>query len=703
MPQKWVDIPFPVRLNLDGALWGLNPDESPNLLNMITWEPGQIRQRRKFQRQVNMAPAVITAGDLPFSIMTAANIAAGATNPTLVPSRALVGCFTSQSGVTIPYRNAYPNGPWPSGYSDITTSKVKLVYINADNPAAITSAAFTDLTTSFGADYKLLAPFGQFANADFSTFGTSVGRLAAGTYNGSYTGTHLVRWAGSNRANTTIANCVLTAGSVAVTVTGNPTPSLAGTFMNAGTNDPLGSRYNYYVLSHVAGTNAVTLSKPYGLGDPAVVNHAAASVNFSPIQVVQSSMGDVQQCCMYLSRLFVGRPTAHVTISAIQAGVYPQAVAWSNVNEPERWTTTNIAILDNNPIDPVMGFQPLVGALIIFRRFSIWQMTGTDESSFTFRQISDLGCLDARSITPYLGGVFFMSDRGMHYFDGYQFDNIVSPSPGHGIYAKYVSTSERFAFPETYPLTSSCTTILPRTDVLLMTGQDLEAAANARHDQYAYHIPSQAWTKLNTAGTDQLILFTKPGSHLNNQASGFLGSEGMVLLDHLYEPEVFAAGGDLGRYDETYNSSSGASISTAVRSTVQFPDVRPWNGQTGRLHEIIVEHNIWKPVSGSQSGPDLVVGTDPFFGDVLVTNQSATAGNIAPRYQATETLNTYNYRYTTSVQGTTWPLEGTTFRMKLTTEGVTLDANNAAHPPKYFRLRALLELTDRDMVDNPVT
>lgn len=703
--QQWIDLPVPRTMNVDSEVWALADGESPMLSNVITVGDGGIRQRRKFSRVASIT-ALSAAGDLPVTIVTNPSIVSTVSNQTTVPTRALVTVLTGQSGKFLTYRQAYPGGPIPSGYSELTTQSLG-VFVNADDPNNVTTGA---TTAWYSVNPTRMLPFGQSTNMDFSAFFTSIGRWNEYTKTGTAPNScRLVRWGGQNRATASIPANV-TVGTTVVTVTGNPTPSLAGTFMrfngSTGAADPVGKRFNYYVLSHVAGSNTVILSKPFGLGQTGLSNHVGLAdvAEFQSAYAVLNSPPDCQSAFAYLSRIFVGRPTVVTAVGSIQPIPYPNAVAWSDPNEPELWTDTNIAILDNNPGDMVMGFGSVPNALVIFRRYTTWIMTGTDESSFTFRQVSgELGCVDPRSISPYRNGVFFMSDTGLYFYDGYDFTNITQPKPGHGIRTNYVSTAERFAYPETFPLTTACTTILPRSDYLLMLGQNAETASDARHVQYLYHIPSGSWSQFKTANTDQLVLLSPAGKHLNNQGMGCIGSEGIVKLDTCVEPEFMSIGANQGRYDESYDVTTGANTSFAVTSFMDFGIIRPFGGQTGRLHRAIVEHNIWKNTQTVINGPYLGVGADPYYGDVQVAGQSWNAGIIAPRYQPTETASLYTYRYSTEVGGTNWPLEGTSFWVWITTEGVTLDASNASHPPKIYNIRLLLEPTDHWMVDNPVT
>jgi len=57
--------------------------------------------------------------------------------------------------------------------------------------------------------------------------------------------------------------------------------------------------------------------------------------------------------------------------------------------------------------------------LVVFKERSIWVLYGSDEDSYTLRNVtSDIGLWDRDSIVETDGGIYFMSSRGYEFFDG---------------------------------------------------------------------------------------------------------------------------------------------------------------------------------------------------------------------------------------------------------------------------------------------
>jgi hypothetical protein len=82
-------------------------------------------------------------------------------------------------------------------------------------------------------------------------------------------------------------------------------------------------------------------------------------------------------------------------------------------------TSTNKVVIDNNGSDPVMGFGRITGAMIIFRRSSVYVLKGTTTANYQITKVSgDIGCLDPRSIVESDEGVYFMSLQGLMLTNG---------------------------------------------------------------------------------------------------------------------------------------------------------------------------------------------------------------------------------------------------------------------------------------------
>lgn len=66
--------------------------------------------------------------------------------------------------------------------------------------------------------------------------------------------------------------------------------------------------------------------------------------------------------------------------------------------------------------------------LLIFKRRSIWALYGYSPSTFQVKNLtSERGCIDPYSVYEDDGGVYFMSQHGIEYFDGYQFRLVDEP------------------------------------------------------------------------------------------------------------------------------------------------------------------------------------------------------------------------------------------------------------------------------------
>lgn len=95
------------------------------------------------------------------------------------------------------------------------------------------------------------------------------------------------------------------------------------------------------------------------------------------------------------------------------------AADWQYTDPVSGVTTTNKVVIDNNGSDPVMGFGRVTGAMVIFRRSSVYVLKGTTTANYQITKISgDIGCLDPRSIIETDEGVYFMSLQGLMLTNG---------------------------------------------------------------------------------------------------------------------------------------------------------------------------------------------------------------------------------------------------------------------------------------------
>lgn len=81
--------------------------------------------------------------------------------------------------------------------------------------------------------------------------------------------------------------------------------------------------------------------------------------------------------------------------------------------------SVNKILMDNNTDDYGVGLATIRNAMLIFRHSSVWILRGSTTANYTIQPIStEVGCLDARSITEVDGGVYFLSHRGLMFTNG---------------------------------------------------------------------------------------------------------------------------------------------------------------------------------------------------------------------------------------------------------------------------------------------
>lgn len=84
----------------------------------------------------------------------------------------------------------------------------------------------------------------------------------------------------------------------------------------------------------------------------------------------------------------------------------------------------NQVTLDGDPSDPGVALASVANRLYILRERSLWVMTGSSPSSFTFRQISRNGCLDPAAVQVIDDVLYFMSPEGLMRYDGAALENL---------------------------------------------------------------------------------------------------------------------------------------------------------------------------------------------------------------------------------------------------------------------------------------
>lgn len=114
-----------------------------------------------------------------------------------------------------------------------------------------------------------------------------------------------------------------------------------------------------------------------------------------------------------------------------KAGVtnYPSVLYWSVVNVPGDFGSygSGSKFVGKDDGDVITALCPLADRLLIFKKYSVYALTGSDPTTWLIRPINiGIGCLYGSSIAMYKGIYpMWLSHRGIELYDGTQF-NLVS-------------------------------------------------------------------------------------------------------------------------------------------------------------------------------------------------------------------------------------------------------------------------------------
>lgn len=122
-----------------------------------------------------------------------------------------------------------------------------------------------------------------------------------------------------------------------------------------------------------------------------------------------------KHACWHRGRLFLAN-------FANSGSDTPTRVRWSRILEPTQFENTTSAAWDgtkNDGAGEVTGIVSFRGALVIFKRYSIWVMNGDEnQSNFSFFQVASVGCIAPRTIRKFGNErILFLSANGVYSFD----------------------------------------------------------------------------------------------------------------------------------------------------------------------------------------------------------------------------------------------------------------------------------------------
>lgn len=99
-----------------------------------------------------------------------------------------------------------------------------------------------------------------------------------------------------------------------------------------------------------------------------------------------------------------------------------ETVYWTDENSG---LTNRIVVGTDDQDDYGVALAVVNQALVVFKRHSIWALYGYSPETFSVRNLTkERGCLDPNSVTEADGGVYFLSQNGLEFFDGSQFNRV---------------------------------------------------------------------------------------------------------------------------------------------------------------------------------------------------------------------------------------------------------------------------------------
>lgn len=636
---------------------GMNLDSSPSQVgadycvysnNMITSEPGQIRQRRGWLRGASHASRFTTPanGDIfGTAVLQSANAGYALLN-LLENDSAWTGGSTSGTArpTIVVYESATPSVSAPN-----TTAFSKLMPVN--QYVTYNNAVYFIGEDTTGSNLSRLARWSGRADADITTGGTTIS-------NGSTSGT----------LSTSVGATQL--GGMFLCVTGGATGP--------------GANYRYVYRIKAGTASAYTLYDAYGLGENTtnVPNAVGASTTISirSITEVPYCPQGAKSVGLFRDRLF----TCGGYKDVAQTEFYYNIIRWSKPGELEKWPDQNFALVGDEA-DPLVGFATVPDGMLIFSTTKTFLLTGYDEDSFSLRQISgQVGCAVPSSVTYANNRAYWMSHDGIYSSDGGTPASLTSPRRGVGIQTQYFR--EMNASQEERNFSISCFSGMTVVDNRLQVA--FNTPASGGKSMLTCDLRNGAWGEWGSDTQEyNPIFFARQGS----QVWG-IGVWNSVDITNCFGPEKFITL-DATAVDAQH-TSAGATVDTNIVANIDFSDFR-LGTDTVRLKGIQFEHNCHyaDSVSDPHAAWEVSLSTDDSPDDEITD-----IGDIAARYVGFETTAVNFDKYYVTEFRDTASLEGALFRISLNKPSVYTNSN------KIYRIYLLTDprsTTSVGRVDNP--
>ena len=118
-------------------------------------------------------------------------------------------------------------------------------------------------------------------------------------------------------------------------------------------------------------------------------------------------------------------PTLHKEKLFVVPILDPSTLYWSESFAPEDWPAVNFWPIKEGDGDKITNLQKFLGELVIFKGRSIHSLRGSHLGDFRLDEIeSSVGCAGPRAAVSYKNFIYFISEVGIHVFNGMKAENI---------------------------------------------------------------------------------------------------------------------------------------------------------------------------------------------------------------------------------------------------------------------------------------
>lgn len=638
MALKSYDLPWPTKgLNLDAPPTDLDAREAYRLDNMIVTDR-EVRLRAPVGYNVNRYYGNVMSSTSADTVLGVRSITRGTASD----------IFSAVSLLRPTYALNASDQPYYTGGLYSTFTGTPLVLRSTGLHESYTAVA-TGVSNLLG-DVRV---WGRCIQIGDSVYGVSFDDVACGSRYGVFDqGTRVMQWSGASLPTVTLALNAsgLALGSRTLTLSASYGTSLVGSIMTVGTSDVYDNqRWNYVVESH-SGAN-VTLSRPWGLGDPSVTSVAAgANIMFraqAPVFQAPWACAAVEH---HLGRLWVGR--GYLPVSSTVSQFSPALLMWSYPNNPSNFPSTNYMYVDPESSDPIMGLSSCNEGLLVFKKQRTYIILGYDEGSFRIRLVSSsVGLMHSSSICRVDDDVYWYSEQGVMRFRGGRIDNMSSRSPGVGIQSALVE--ENRTGHDVVASGGGIPQIEALGDRLYVTNSTV--LQNTSRPIWVLERNDGVWSRMtigdgqSTAGAyRKLGVLHKYGSELIA-----FTSDGAYDMSECYDVQFWHGNSD---FDALFDPASGAYNTPKILGEITQVSV-PGDSDTVRLRAVDVAH-ICQDFSGGYALYDVKV--TPNFG----AGTQGTVGTINTRGLGA-TIPNRTIPYYDRLTSTSVPFEGARFAVTL--------------------------------------